>query len=163
MDDKPFAETVQEICARDPRFGEEAYFFTRDALDFTVKSLQKPRRGPGRHVSGAELLQGIREFTLQQFGPMALTVLKSWGITSTVDFGEIVFNLVESGKLGRTDEDRKEDFAGGYDFQEAFAKPFLPADPSMARSLSRRKGEKTSRRSGRHAQPDTKAAPPSHP
>lgn len=60
---------------------------------------------------------------------MSLTVLKTWGITKTEDFGEIVFNLVESGQLGKTDRDRKEDFANGYDFQSAFAKPFQPASP----------------------------------
>jgi uncharacterized repeat protein (TIGR04138 family) len=58
---------------------------------------------------------------------MALTVLNSWGVRNTGDFGEIVFNLVETGKLGKTDEDKKEDFTNGYDFHEVFARPFLPA------------------------------------
>ncbi len=67
---------------------------------------------------------------------MALTVLRAWGITRTEDFGEIVFNLVESGKLGKTDEDSRDDFAGAYDFQTAFAVPFLPtsARQSVGRS-----------------------------
>jgi uncharacterized repeat protein (TIGR04138 family) len=68
----------------------------------------------------------MRRYALEQFGPMALTVLHRWGITCTGDFGEIVFSMVEAGALGKTDEDRREDFDGGYDFYEAFAKPFLP-------------------------------------
>jgi uncharacterized repeat protein (TIGR04138 family) len=87
-----------------------------------VRCLEKPR-----HVSGQELLAGIREFALAEFGPMAKTVLNSWGITRTEDFGEIVFNMVEIGLLGRTDKDSREDFANGYDFEEAFRKPFLPS------------------------------------
>ena len=57
---------------------------------------------------------------------MALTVLQSWGLTCTEDIGEVVFNLVESGKLGKTEGDRKEDFAHGFDFKTAFELPFQP-------------------------------------
>jgi uncharacterized repeat protein (TIGR04138 family) len=70
---------------------------------------------------------------------MSLTVLHSWRITSTADFGEIVFNMVESGKLGKTDQDKREDFAGGYDFLQAFAAPFLPAPaPGQKKKTVRR-------------------------
>lgn len=75
---------------------------------------------------------------------MALTVLRTWGITRTEDFGEIVFNLVDAGKLRRTEQDTRADFANGYDFHEAFAAPFLPRSrktpqPPKARSRGRRK------------------------
>ncbi|MDK2857479.1 MAG: hypothetical protein PWQ29_1137 [Verrucomicrobiota bacterium] len=115
-------DLLQNILTRDPRYAAEAYAFVRSGLDYTVRCLEKPR-----HVSGQELLAGIREFALAEFGPMAKTVLNSWGITRTEDFGEIVFNMVEIGLLGRTDKDSREDFANGYDFEEAFRKPFLPS------------------------------------
>lgn len=128
MSETPIEETIDDICLRDPRYSADAYYFLREALDFTVTTLNKPRQGPekDRHISGRELLDGIRRYAIQEFGPMSLSVLKSWGVTTTADFGEIVFNLVESGKLGKTENDRKEDFHDIYDFEDAFNKPFLP-------------------------------------
>ena len=126
MHEKEFAEVIDAICGKDPRYQPDAYYFIRETLDFSVRMHKKPARGQMRHVSAAELLESIRVYALQEYGPMALTVLASWGLKSTDDIGEIVFNLVESGKLGKTDEDRKEDFGGGYDFTEAFAAPFEP-------------------------------------
>jgi uncharacterized repeat protein (TIGR04138 family) len=96
---------------------------------------KKAERGRMRHVSAAELLEGIRVYALQEYGPMALTVLRQWGLNSTEDVGEVVFNLVESGKLGKTEVDRRLYFANGYDFAEAFAAPFQPrGDRSAGRS-----------------------------
>ncbi|MBI9020101.1 MAG: hypothetical protein JEZ10_02450 [Verrucomicrobia bacterium] len=115
-------ELLAGILARDPRYTMEAYAFVRAGLDFTVRRLEKPR-----HVSGQELLAGIRESAIEEFGPMAKTVLNGWGINRTEDVGEIVFNMVESGLLGKTKEDSRADFANGYDFDEAFRKPFKPA------------------------------------
>ena len=79
-------------------------------------------------MSGQQLLEGIREFALRQYGPMAITVLDEWGVRRCEDFGEIVFNLVDHGHglFGKTETDSREDFKGGYDFEEAFKKPFLP-------------------------------------
>ncbi|MBM4142307.1 MAG: hypothetical protein FJ225_01745 [Lentisphaerae bacterium] len=133
MQQSQFFEAVRKIHEQDPRYDPEAYLFVREALDYTVKMLDKPATEPGRHVSGQELLEGIREYAVNEFGPMALTVLKSWGVTCTADIGEMVFNLVNAGILGKTDEDRREDFAGGYDFHEAFAKPFQPRSAEEAR------------------------------
>lgn len=129
MNQDKFSEVVKNICANDPRYGLQAYFFVREALDFTTDSLKRNHEDiQKRHVSGQELLEGIRKYTLQEFGPMSLTVLQSWGISRTDDFGEIVFNLVSSGKLGCTEEDKKEDFADGYNFRDAFVKPFKPSE-----------------------------------
>ncbi len=114
-------EILQSILIRDPRYTEEAYALVRAGLDYTVRRLGKPR-----HVSGQELLAGIREFALAEFGPMAKTVLAGWGIKRTEDVGEIVFNMVETGLLGKTEKDSRADFANGYDFDEAFRKPFRP-------------------------------------
>lgn len=126
MKNPELSELMQTILHRDPRYTLEAYGFVRAGLDYTVRRLDNPR-----HVGGKELLDGIREFALSEFGPMTRTVLAGWGITRTEDVGEIVFNMVETGLLGKTEEDRREDFAGGYDFDEAFRKPFQPDSSSV--------------------------------
>ena len=122
-----FNEALTEILRDDKRYDEQAYLFLREALGFTIKMLGKPQTGATRHVSGVELLEGVRQCALKEYGPIARTVLARWGIQRCEDIGEIVFNLVDKGVLGKTEEDRKEDFAGGYDFDEAFRQPFRPS------------------------------------
>ena len=95
MHEVSFEEALVKIQAKDPRYHRDAYLFVREALDYTQKTIGKDPRGRIRHVTGQELLGGIREFALQQFGPMAKTVLEEWGIRCGQDFGEIVFNMVE--------------------------------------------------------------------
>lgn len=134
MQEINFDEAIEEILANDPRFSREVYLFVREALDFTQKLVVKDNRGQLRHVSGQELLNGIRQYALQQFGPMAATVLEEWGVKNCRDFGEIVFNMVEGNLLAKTDKDSRNDFQNGYDFTEAFRKPFWPQskqDPEM--------------------------------
>jgi uncharacterized repeat protein (TIGR04138 family) len=126
MHEANFEEGLEMILAKDPRYPRDAYLFVRDALDFTQKSAAREHR-QGLHVTGQELLAGIRDYTLAQFGPMAITVLEEWGITRCEDIGEIVFNVVDAGLFSKTDTDSRADFQGGYDFEEAFRKPFLPS------------------------------------
>ncbi|NOU35796.1 MAG: hypothetical protein HOO88_03370 [Kiritimatiellaceae bacterium] len=114
-------ELLAGIMARDSRYAVDAYAFVRAGLDHTVRRLEKPR-----HISGQELLDGIREFALFEFGPMTKTVLNDWGVRRTEDIGEIVFNMVETGMLGKTEKDSRADFANGYDFDEVFRNPFRP-------------------------------------
>jgi uncharacterized repeat protein (TIGR04138 family) len=136
-----FEETIEQIVAKDARFQREAYFFVREALDHTQKMIGKaPKKEEVRHVTGQQLLDGIRDFALQQFGPMALTVLEAWGIRSCEHFGEIVFNMVETKVLSKTENDRRDDFKNGYDFNEAFRKPFLPASRLDAPQAETRRG-----------------------
>lgn len=127
MHEASFEEALGQILAKDPRFHRDAYFFVREALDHTQKSIVKENKGQVRHVSGQELLAGIREFALAQFGPMTITLLAEWGVRDCKDFGEIVFNMVETGWLAKTDKDTRDDFQTGYDFVEAFRNPFLPS------------------------------------
>jgi len=123
-----FEEAIEQIAAQDRRYHREAYCFLREALNHTQKMTGKlPKKNEIRHVSGQELLNGIRDYALQQFGPMTLTVLHEWGIKCCMDFGEIVFNMVESKLLAKTEQDSREDFRNGYDFHDAFRKPFLPS------------------------------------
>jgi uncharacterized repeat protein (TIGR04138 family) len=126
MHEVSFEETLAKIEAKDPRYQRAAYLFVREALDHTQKTIAKDARGRIRHVTGQELLTGIRDFALQQFGPMTMTVLEEWGIRVCPDFGEIVFNMIEQGWLAKTDKDSRADFLDGYDFDEAFRQPFLP-------------------------------------
>jgi uncharacterized repeat protein (TIGR04138 family) len=123
-----FEEAIDQIAAQDRRYHREAYFFLREALDHTQKMTGKlPKKNEIRHVSGRELLDGIREYAVQQFGPMTVTVLEEWGVKCCMDFGEIVFNMVETKLLAKTEKDSREDFRNGYDFHDAFRKPFLPS------------------------------------
>ena len=120
-------EQVEAIVDRDPRYRPEAYHFVMLAVSYTMGRLETPR-----HITGQELLAGIREYALEQFGPMVKTVFEHWGVRETVDFGHIVFNLVGEGLLGKTETDRLEDFRNGYDFETAFVKEYpwgLPAGP----------------------------------
>jgi uncharacterized repeat protein (TIGR04138 family) len=126
MQEINFDEAVDSILAKDKRFARDAYAFVREALDFTQKSVGKEVRSGIRHVSGQELLGGIRKFALEQFGPMVVTVFEEWGVKSCRDFGEIVFNMVEIGLLAKTDKDTRDDFQDGYDFTDAFRKPYWP-------------------------------------
>jgi uncharacterized repeat protein (TIGR04138 family) len=131
MQDLDFNEVVELICKEDPRYDKKAYTFIRQGLDHTVKELKKKESAKTRsspHVSGAELLDGLRLYALDQFGPLTKTVLNSWGIQRCPDFGDIVFNLIEYNVFSKTDNDRREDFIDLYSFDEAFVKPFLPVN-----------------------------------
>jgi len=121
-----FEEGIDLILGQDSRFDREAYFFVREALDHTQRLVAKKGKDQLRHVSGRELLDGIRSYGLEQYGPMTLTVLQEWGVRCCADFGEIVFNMVENHLLAKTERDSREDFRDGYTFDEAFRKPFLP-------------------------------------
>ena len=130
MQDSDFPRIVALIVKEDARYDRKAYDFVRHGLDHTVKEIRKkdgPKTGKSRHVSGPELLDGLRVYALEQYGPLTKTVLNSWGVKRCQDFGEIVFNLIEYNAFSKTDSDRREDFAGLYDFDDVFVKPFLPA------------------------------------
>lgn len=113
--EKNFYQMVEEICAEDKRYKADAYEFLMQALHFTQDKLK--RKG---HISGLELLEGIREFAIEQYGPLTKTVLNHWGITKTQDFGNIVFHLVKKKVLSKTDTDSLGDFKDVYDFEVVF-------------------------------------------
>jgi uncharacterized repeat protein (TIGR04138 family) len=130
MQDSDFPRIVALICKEDPRFDRKAYDFVRLGLDHTVKEIRKKdasRTGKSRHVTGPELLDGLRVYALEQYGPLTKTVLHSWGVKKCKDFGDIVFNLIEYNAFSKTENDRREDFANLYDFDDVFVKPFLPS------------------------------------
>jgi uncharacterized repeat protein (TIGR04138 family) len=96
----------------------EAYEFIQSGLKFTANKLHGHAipPAPPAHVSGRELCLGLREYALTRWGLMSRLVLQRWNITRTLDFGRIVFNLVEAGRLGVTEEDSVEDFRDVFDF-----------------------------------------------
>src|SRR6266513_1192105 len=105
-----FAEAFDSMVASHARYEREAYIFLRDSFYFTTKQHKKAKGTTVRHVSGPELLEGVRQYALQEFGPMVVTVFDNWGIRSCEDIGHMVFNLIGAGIFGKTDEDSIEDF-----------------------------------------------------
>ena len=126
MSKVPFEQAVIEAARQDPRYAADAYLFLRDALDMTIKTMQQGRTDAVNHISGAELCEGLREYALQQFGPMVPTIFETWGLATTRDIGEMVFNLIRTGAFSRSKSDKVEDFNEVYTFADAFEKPFLP-------------------------------------
>ena len=118
MDDE-FYSIISNICTEDPRYYPEAYEFVMEALSFSQNKFKK-----SKHISGEELLAGIKALLLKKFGPMTMTVLKHWGIKTTDDFGNIVFNLVESKILAKDTQDHYDSFKNAYDFDEVFNKGY---------------------------------------
>jgi len=118
-----FLEKVRELARRDGRYHYQAYLFVFQALEYTLRRLDERR-----HVSGRELLDGIRDFARLNFGAMARTVFESWGVNESLDFGRIVFSLVENDLMSKTEGDTVEEFADGLDFEQAFETDYVPAD-----------------------------------
>jgi len=111
-----FYDLVEEICRQDPRFKPDAYEFVLQGLEFTRKKLKKTS-----HISGIELARGLRDYAINQYGPLANRVLAHWGISQTLDFGHIVFNMIGKKLLSKTKEDTLLDFNEVYDFKTAFS------------------------------------------
>ena len=125
MRDKQFATAIEKIVTADPRFSPEAYEFISDAVLYTTAQFHKNGEKK-RHISGQELLEGIREYAISEFGPLAGDVLQDWGIHNSMGIGHIVFNMVDNQLLGRSEEDSIDDFKNGFDFNAAFSTPFIP-------------------------------------
>lgn len=139
------SHSLAELLSQDPRYKYEAYVFVFEALGYAhhVLELGEPAKSeplehdepgkesnePERHVSGQQLCEAIRRFAIEQYGYMAKTVLETWGIRSTGDIGEIVFNLIRIGKMRKTAGDCREDFQDVYDFDEAFQRAFQIRPP----------------------------------
>lgn len=139
MQDVEFNEVIELICKEDARYDRKAYTFIRQGLDHTVKEIRKKdaeKAQRSRHVTGPELLDGLRLYALEQYGPLTKTVLNAWGVKRCVDFGELVFNLIEYNVFSKTENDRREDFADIYTFEDAFVKPFLPTRKPRAADSS---------------------------
>jgi len=114
------AEKFRRLLKTDRRYQPEAYNFLYEALEYTLKHVVSPRGRSNQHVTGQELLEGIRRYSIEQFGCLARLVLATWGIQRTDDFGEMVFNLVNQDLMGKQESDSKKDFHRIYDFEDVF-------------------------------------------
>jgi uncharacterized repeat protein (TIGR04138 family) len=135
---------LAEVVRKDPRFAYEAYEFVFAALHHTQKLLgRQPREVVGErpgekaevhnHVTGRELLFGIRDLALREFGLMARIVFRMWGISKTGDFGDIVFNLVDSNLMSKTNEDTRADFQDVFDLDQALVQEYrIQLDDGLA-------------------------------
>lgn len=110
------------------RFHPQAYQFVFEALQFTQKRLHRQNAGgpddEEAHISGPELLEGIRELALERFGFLTNSVFHEWGVHTTEDFGRMVFELIERGEMRKTERDRLSDFYGVYEFEIAFDRDY---------------------------------------
>ncbi|MBN1908657.1 MAG: hypothetical protein JW818_02865 [Pirellulales bacterium] len=130
---------IVELLKEDSRYEFDAYVFVFEALSYAQDVLEmgdeippesSEESGPQRHVTGQELCEAIRQFALDQYGYMAKDVLAKWGIKTTGDFGEIVFNLIRIGQMRKTPQDCREDFDDVFDFETAFRQEFKITRPS---------------------------------
>lgn len=112
-------DQIDLLVARDPRYKREAYFFVLLGLSRTGADVSKRK-----HVSGGELLAVLRELAVEEYGLTAPLVLDHWGVKSTLDFGEIVFQMVGCGLMGKTEEDTIEDFREVFDLRQALEGSF---------------------------------------
>jgi uncharacterized repeat protein (TIGR04138 family) len=128
MQNTGFHEAVETLCRGDFRYQPEAYAFLRDSLEATIKRRKKTRKETGSHVGAAELLDGFRIHALNEFGPMSMMVLDYWGVRASEDVGNLVFNLVDAGIFGKTEEDTIESFRDVFDFEDVFVAPFRPEE-----------------------------------
>lgn len=135
-------DPLRAVAKRDPRYRLDAYTFLYDALDTTVRLMAEARRASGdtaddQHVTGQELLEGMRVHAKRTFGPLAAQVWRSWGVRSTEDWGRIVFNLVDAELLRRQETDTIDDFKDGYDFDEEFVRSYEPILPAELDAIPR--------------------------
>jgi uncharacterized repeat protein (TIGR04138 family) len=125
---------LAKLLQRDRRYHRDAYFFVFEALRYAQEQLgfgePQPRLDPDdeveRHVTGQQLCEAIRRYAVEQYGLMAKCVLNEWGVHTTGDFGEIVFNLIHIGQMKKTNTDRREDFENVFDFDDGLRDAFLP-------------------------------------
>jgi uncharacterized repeat protein (TIGR04138 family) len=112
-------QALRKIVEKNPRYPVEAYLFVLEALFRARKKFKKEK-----HVSGQELLEGIKDLALNRYGSTAKMVFNHWGIKKTVDLGDIVFNMVNAKLLSKTEEDSLDDFKDVYNFEDVFIKDY---------------------------------------
>ncbi len=112
-------DLLAKLRQKNPRYTDAAYLFVLSALQFAIDGLDEPR-----HINGQELAAGCRDLAIDNFGPMARTVLEHWGIHATQDMGAIVFALIDCGVLIKQASDSRDDFRDVFDFEEAFERNY---------------------------------------
>ena len=126
MQPTQFTDAVEAISSEHQGYDSGAYYFLKDTLDFTVRRVMESNDGKHRHVAASELLIGFRDLAIQEFGPMASTMMTEWGVKSCSDIGAMVFQLIEEGVFGKQDSDTLEDFSEIFPLIETLEAPFKP-------------------------------------
>ncbi len=131
MAEKP-EKSFDEVIRTDGRYPPDAYAFLHEGVAEAVKRLYGAKAGDEesharlsqqripRHVTGQQICHALRELALQRWGMLAMTVLGKWNIRQTLDFGNMVYLLIQNQFMKKTEEDSLEDFRDVYDFAEAF-------------------------------------------
>ena len=144
-------QAIAKLREQDSKYAPAAYHFIRRALDHSLRKLKRVDADRPAHVTGKELLEGFRDLALAEFGPLAKTVLEDWGITRCAEVGEIVFQLVTMGVLGKNENDKIDDFKELWSFAEAFDIPFRPqATVATPKKVSPRRGSSSPPKSDRN-------------
>lgn len=131
---------IAEIAKKDGRYHFESYIFIQQGLAYAQFELgmglprpfglegeeeeEMTEPPPEAHLTGQQLCEAIRLYALDMYGLMAKVVLNSWGVETTGDFGNIVYHLIEIGEMTQSEDDRREDFANVYDFEQAFRRDY---------------------------------------
>ena len=125
-------KTVEEAAEACGLYAVEAFYFVQKGLQVTaIKIHTDTPDGEGKHVSGQQLAKGLRDVAIDRWGLLARTVLASWGVYSTLDFGRIVYAMIDAGLFGRSDTDRLTDFKDVYDFRTAFSEQKYRIAPAV--------------------------------
>ncbi|MBK8166073.1 MAG: hypothetical protein IPK64_08905 [bacterium] len=109
-------QTIHDLAGRRGVFRPDAYFFVLEALEAAVAAREEPG-----HVTGEDLLEAVRDLGCERYGVMAPDVFRAWGVRATIDFGRVVFHLVEAGLLRKRERDSLRDFIDKFDFEAAFS------------------------------------------
>lgn len=126
-------QAMRQLLSEDKRFRIEAYQFIREALQYANENSEElpeadddemASSSSTRHVTGGQLCHACRRYALEQYGYLAPMVLDTWGIRSTSDLGDLVYNLIRIGQMRKSESDRREDFDGVFDFDTAFEPEF---------------------------------------
>jgi uncharacterized repeat protein (TIGR04138 family) len=132
MPEIPFQYAISQAAEKDPRYHPHAYEFVRDALHVASKHFCAGKED--QHVTGQQVLEGVRIHALAEYGPMAHTILGEWGLNQGEDIGNIVYNLIAIGYFGKNEGDSIDDFKGGFEFEKAFNEPYIPASQRLKRA-----------------------------
>lgn len=126
---------MEKLLRCDTRYKIEAYAFLQDSLAYAqthqIREVSEDEEET-RHMTGQQLCEACRLYALDQFGYLAKLVLANWGLHSTSDFGEVVYNLIEIKHMKKSANDRREDFDNVYQFEDAFEPSFDLLSPEEA-------------------------------
>ncbi|MBR4108680.1 MAG: hypothetical protein IKK45_08350 [Akkermansia sp.] len=105
-----FEEAIERLLQKDDTYPADAYYFLREALDNAALRYGKTPQNP--HLSAEELYFGFCSYALDEYGPLAEAIMESWGVDTSEDVGQMVYNLISIGIFGKQDSDRQSDFHG---------------------------------------------------